>query len=249
MSISKFLCLLLILCLLPVGAGASPGLSQFRCTLSPSLNVQGVVADPFDRWSSELAAMITPQIRYAEWPEGRTLSIDVLANGSYAFDLNLLVNGEMIGLSTSLMGDGWVLLTGDAALDALTLMDNVSQLLAPEADWPLADCTLTMHAGRIRAQLDWNANVLARWAKGAEEAFQEPIQAMAAALQAAAELIGEQPDGTPLLSVFVHYEAPDLVPDELPQDARVAPVGLPAALADGIPELMIRTIAELGTAE
>lgn len=240
---TRAVCLLLILLLLPGGALASPGLTEFRCTLTPTLDAKGVLGAPFDRWASELFEMTTPVVRYAEWPEGQALSIEVLANGALALTLNLISEGERVGMSTSLMGDGWTLLTGDQALDALRLMDNAKLLLSPEAEWALSDCTLHLSAGRAAEQLNWNSGMLNRWSDGVGEALKDTSEAMVLAFTLAAEMVAAKPDGAPLLDVFVHYEAPDFVPGELDKDAQSAPEGLLMALVCQVPEVMVRTIA------
>ncbi len=244
----RIVVMLVLVCLLPVHALASQDAPAFRCKLHLSVNAKGIVTEPFDRWFSELADALVPEVEYLAWPEGEALYVDLFAMGVRMFDMGLVRVGERIALHCSLMGEGQVLLTGDQAKDALTLLEQVAALLAPDTDWPNADCTLTMHAGRIRTQLHWNAVVLNRWADGADGHPRETAQAMAAFMEGLADITEVKEDNAPILSVFVDYEASNARPGEIRDDARAAPEELLCVLAVQLPEAIVRTIAEVSRA-
>ncbi|MDL2206085.1 hypothetical protein LJC33_04110 [Eubacteriales bacterium OttesenSCG-928-N13] len=240
----KILCLLLMLTLLPGMAFSSPEPDEFRCMLRFTLDMQGILADPFDHWADELAQMIEPTIDYMQWPEGESMRLRVMGNGQQLLLLQLDRAAERVALGCSLMGDGQVLLQGEAAEDALRLLDNTRTVLAPDTDWPYADCTLTVHAGQAAQFLHGLDQLLSRWAADAGPDPQEIALAMAVFSNGIGDLMDKHPSAAPILQVLVQYQPTELSPSEIDPNATAAPDGLSAALVSELPGLLMRKLAQ-----
>lgn len=242
----SLLCVLVLMILLgsvPQGTLASPEAGPFRCRLKLTLDAEGILGDPFDRWAEELADMVAPDIEYLSWPEGQLLNVDMLALGKSAFRVQLLNVGDRVAMSSSLMGDGQVLLSGDQLRGALELMETVRGALQPETDWPNADCTLTLNAGHAIEHLLGLQRTLLALADTATGDTWENVRALGALCEAFAELTQKVAKGTPVLSVYVHYGPPEARQAEIAGAATDAPKDLLATLSLEAPMAVVRAIA------
>lgn len=241
----KWICLALIMALLPAYALASPEPDQFHCTLTLTLESTGTLQDPFDRWAREMIALIQPEIHIASWPEGQALLLDVWTGNLFAFSIELLAEGDKVAIQSSI-GDGdWVVLPPDAAKEALALIAQIREVLAPGVDWPQADSTLTLHSGRAQSQMRLCAAVLRRWAEVADDPNKDYTLAIATALSGFADFIARDAPGTPLIKAFVDYQPPSLAPGQIQRDWPEGDASIAADVVSQIPGEVLRTIAGL----
>ncbi len=242
----KLLCFALMIALLSVPAHASPEPDQFHVLLVPKLESSGSMQDPFDRWAREFVALIQPELHYAAWPEGQSLLVDAWIGSMYAFSIELLAEGDRVAMQTSLLEDSdWVLLSEDAAKDMLALLQACRDALAPDLDWPQADCTLTIHSGRAVEQLRGIADAADRWAEVADDPNKEWDRAIAVFLRGCADILAGEAAGAPVLSVFVDYQAPNLVPGSIQRSWAEAKASHAADVLSMIPGELAKTIAGL----
>lgn len=243
-SVLWVLVLAILLSGAPASTMASPEVGSFRCRLQLTLHPEGILGDPFDRWAMEFCAMLAPEIEYLSWPEGQLLSVDMQALNRSAFKLQLLsVNGR-VAMSSSLMGEGQVLLNEGQAKAALALMDAVCGALGPDTDWQNADCTLTLNASRAAGQLTQLKDGLMRLAGSTTGDTWEDVRALGALSQTFAELAQKVPKGTPVLGVFVQYEPPEARQQPISDAAADAPEELVAVLSLEAPMAVLRAIAD-----
>lgn len=242
----KLLCIALMLALLSMPAYASPEPDQFHALLVPKLESSGSMQDPFDRWAREFVALIQPEIHYASWPEGQSLLVDVWIGSAYAFSIELLAEGDRVAMQTTLIeGSGWMILSDDSAKDMLALLARCKEALAPDLDWPQADCTLTIHAGRAVEQLNDCAEVADRWAEVADDPNKEWDRAIAVFLRGCADILSDDAPSAPTLSVFVDYQAPNLVPGTIQRGWAEADTAHVARVLSLIPGELAKMIAGL----
>ncbi len=242
----NLICFALMLALLSMPAYASPELDQFHALLVPKLESTGSMQDPFDRWAREFVALIQPEIHYASWPEGQSLLMDVWIGSLYAFSIELLAEGERVAMQTSLIPDSdWMILSDDSAKDILSLLATCREALSPDLDWPQADCTLTIHAGRAIEQLRTCADGIDRWAEVADDPNKEWDRAIAIFFRGCADILGGDAAGAPVLSVFVDYQAPNLIPGSIQRSWEEATASHAAEVLSLIPGELARAIAGL----
>ena len=238
--LKKLICYFALLALMSQAAAASPEPSGFTCTLKLCLSMDSIFAAPFDKRTEELAELIVPKIEYCEWPEGESLSISVDSDRKYAFSVLLIQSGGKIALSSDLMGDGQVLLSGDQQIDAQNLIKTVKETLSPDSDWQMSDCSFTLNAGRGAAHLSYLASTLWRWACAADAAHKEIMEASALFFANVSDIVIDSPSAKPLLFTIVKYELPELVPIKIDEGAKPAPHSLLAALTYSMPEAIIK---------
>lgn len=103
----KRTCLLLALlfALSPWTTNASPEVTTFQCALEVRLDVGGAIDEPVGRWVGEFADMTKPVIRYAQWPDGESLRVDVTMGEVKAFDWTIVIEGRRACMMTSLAPD------------------------------------------------------------------------------------------------------------------------------------------------
>lgn len=247
MSMKRFICLfgILFVCVCCAAAFASEADMQYRVALSLTLDARALAAEPFDRWLSELAQMIQPVVEYASWPEGEALSVEVQANGQAAFSVTLYdVQGRLL-LSSSLMGEGAVRLTGRDELEARALMEYIAVRLAPDTDWPLADLTLSMNAGRCAAWFERAGDTLNRLSQRAVGESAEITAAMGYVAGFFAEQAAAADENAPMLSVYAAYQPPVFDISAISAatlDYALSPDELPAVLLSEMPRSVIRAI-------
>lgn len=240
----KLLVFALMMALLSMPAYASPEPDQFHLLLVPKLESSGTMQDPFDRWAREFVALIQPEIHYAAWPEGQSMLVDVWIGSAYAFSIELLAEGDRVAMQTSLLEDtDWMILPDDSAKDLLALLQSCKDALAPDLEWPQADCTLTLHAGRAREQLRSMADFADRMAEVADDPNKEWDRAIAIFLRGCADMLEGDAAGAPVLSVFVDYQAPNLVPGAIQRNWEQAKAAHVADVLSLIPGELAKTIA------
>ena len=241
----KWICIALMLALMPVCAHASPEPEAFHCMLVPTLESTGTLEPPFDRWARELIALIQPEIHWTAWPEGQAMLMDVWIGDLFCFSFELLTQGDKVAIQSSLTDYEWRILAPPLSHDALALLDLIRDILAPDLDWPQADSTLRMDSARGSVRLAQLADTLRRWSLNADSDVRECVNAIATILDVSADITERSPRGTPLIATFVDYQSPNLVPGEIEPDWPDAKSDIAAALVASIPREVMMTISGL----
>ena len=221
---------------------------SFHVMLVPKLQSHLRLQQPFDRWAQEFTALLQPELHFVAEANRQSLMIDMWMGNAYAFSMELLQHQGQVALQSSLVADDWLILDDHAAQDARALLDWAQKYLRPDIDWHLADATLHVLSGDAVSKLHTVESFVAGWADIALDPAKDHAIAVARAISFLREHIQSLPPKQPLLSVFLDYQPPYLVPAAFNPDWAKAPPDLLAQLLSKIPYALLKATAEASTA-